>query len=811
MLYVNCQIIFHILSTNTLFHAIITLLERKVKNMNTKTLEKLEFHKIREIVSDFAITYIGKNLAQNLMPMENKKEIEKALHQSTEALTLLYRLGNPPISEIADITISLKQLENANSLTLRQLLELCHILQISQNLKHYLDTTVIEISDFSNLTNLFENLYSNPGIVKSIQSAIIDENTMDDNASPELKNIRNQIRKKEQEIHTKLHSLLHSKYVQEPIVTIRNGRFVIPVKSEYRQEVKGFVHDTSTSGSSLFIEPIAIFDINNEISHLRHNETLEIEKILMKLSSLFFEHIDDLSNTTNLIGLLDFIFAKAKFSKEFECTEPIINQEKMISLVDCYHPLISRENAVKNTIELGKDFTSLIITGPNTGGKTVVLKTVGLLVLMGMSGLPIPAKSGSSIFLFDNIFADIGDEQSISDSLSTFSSHMTNIAFLLKQATSNSLVLVDELGSGTDPIEGSSLAISILEHLNQANILTIATTHYHEIKNFALVTDGFENASVEFNLDTLSPTYKLLIGVPGRSNAFIISEKLEISKEIIERAKDFINEDTTNVEELLNNIHKDYTIIEEEKRKIEVNSSQIEALKNSYETNAENLKKKEAEILENAKIKAREILLSAKEDANDILRELEKSTNAKQGNQLRKKLNQKIDDLSIAKSSEEKPVSIDQKDIKIGLTVEIPHLNQVGTVLSEVTKNDTVQVQIGSIKTYFKISELVVSKKAVKNDTISSRSKHEFRPAQISPEINVIGQNVEDACFMVDKYLDNCALNGLATVRIVHGKGTGILKKGIQQFLKKHPHVKSYRLGTFGEGEDGVTVVELKE
>lgn len=783
---------------------------RKDKQMNSKTLEKLEFDKICKIVSDFAITYVGKNLANELVPMKSKKDILKAQTQTSEALTLLYRLGSIPIAEFSDIRISLKQLENSNSLNPKQLLDLANILQIAQNLKNYFDTDVIENTDFPNLIHLFENLYTNPSITHAITSAILDENTIEDHASLTLKKIRQDIRKKEQEIQQKLQSLLHSKYVQEPIVTIRNNRFVIPIKSEYRSAIKGFVHDTSTSGSSLFIEPVAIFDINNQISNLHNEEILEIEKILMKLSSLFFEHIEDLSNTVNLIGLLDFIFAKAKFSKEFECTEPVIHEEKSISLIDCYHPLITRQNAVKNTIELGKNFTSLIITGPNTGGKTVVLKTVGLLVLMGMSGLHIPAKSGSHLFIFDDIFADIGDEQSIHDSLSTFSSHMTNIAFLLEHATCNSLVLVDELGSGTDPVEGSSLAISILEHLNQSGILTIATTHYPEIKNFALVTNGFENASVAFNLDTLSPTYRLLLGVPGRSNAFIISEKLGISPTIIHRAKDFMKEDTIHVEELLSHIYEDKRTIEMEKSKIEADLSQVELLKNSYKQKFDVLTAKESEILENAKQKARDLLLSAKEEANEIIKELENSSNRKQSNDLRNQLNQKLEDLSQSKVSEPNVISLNRNDIKIGLDVEIPSLHQVGTIVSKVTKNDTVQVQIGNMKTYFKIGDLSPTKNLAKKETFSSSRKHEFKVSRISSEINVIGQTVEEACFVIDKYLDDCVLHGLSTTRIVHGKGTGTLKKGVHQFLKKHPHVKSFRLGTFGEGEDGVTVVELK-
>lgn len=779
--------------------------------MNTKSLEKLEFDKIRKILAEFASTYIGKNQASELMPFTNKKDIEKAQKQTSEAVTLLYRLGAAPFSQIADITIHLKMLENSNSLNAKMLLELNHILQVSQELKSYFFTEIINSADFPNLTNLFENLYSNPSIVKAITTAIIDENTIDDNASPILKSIRNNIRKKEAEIHTKLHSLLHSKYIQEPIVTIRNGRFVIPVKSEYQSQVKGFVHDTSTSGSTVFIEPMAIFEINNEISNLHTEENLEIEKILMKLSCSFFDLTDELKNTANLIGLLDFIFAKAKFAKEFNCTEPVINTEKFMCLIDCFHPLIPLDKAVKNTVELGKNFTSLMITGPNTGGKTVILKTVGLLHIMGMAGLPIPAKSGSSIFVFDEIFADIGDEQSISDSLSTFSSHMTNIAHILEKATENSLVLLDELGSGTDPIEGSSLAIAILEYFNHEKILTMATTHYHEIKNYALVTQNFENASVEFNFETLSPTYKLLIGVPGRSNAFIVSEKLGISQKIIQRAKDFIETDTANIEDLLSEVYENKRQIELDKSKIETDLREAEKLKNQYELDFETLTQAEHEIIEKAKRQAREILLEAKEDANIIIRELEQQPNAKKSNQIRSALNQKIDNLSSSqKVSPKQQKSLQKNDVKLGLTVEIPHLKQIGTIVSNLTKNNTVMVQIGSMKTSFKLEDLILAKNEPQKQPTSFRAKREFKVSSISPEINVIGKNVEDACFVVDKYLDNCALNGLQNVQIVHGKGTGTLRRGIHNFLKNHPHVKSFRLGTFGEGEDGVTIVELK-
>ena len=388
------------------------------------------------------------------------------------------------------------------------------------------------MSEFTNLTGLFNNLYINPVIEKNIFTSIIDENTISDDASITLKNIRKEIRNKEQEIRNKLNTLIRSKYVQESVITMRSGRFVIPVKNEYRQEVKGFIHDISSSGSTVFVEPIAIFDLNNDLNNLKNDENLEIEKVLQKLSSLFFPIIDNIKNNINLIGLIDFIFAKAKYSNSLDATEPIINDEKIIDLKQAWHPLLNKNQAVKNDIPLGKDYKSLIITGPNTGGKTVTLKTAGLLVVMAMSGLHITAKENSSIFIADNVFADIGDEQSISDSLSTFSSHMTKIAQILDNATENSFILLDELGSGTDPVEGSSLAISILEKLYSINAITLSTTHYPELKHFALVTDGFENASVEFNLETLSPTYKLLLGVPGTSNAFPLVENLEFLKKL---------------------------------------------------------------------------------------------------------------------------------------------------------------------------------------------------------------------------------------------------------------------------------------
>lgn len=777
--------------------------------METRYFEKLEFNLIRKKLESFATTFNGKNMALNLMPFSNKKDVIKAGKQTTEASILIYRKGNLPISEIEDITIHLKKLNSNISLSLKQLLDLANILRISRNMKEYFSSQEIDMSEFENLESLFTNLYSNPNIENTIFSSIIDENTLDDKASSTLSNIRKSIKNKEQEIKNKLNSFLHHKYIQEPVVTTRNGRYVIPVKNEYRSEVKGFIHDTSSSGSTLFIEPISVFDLNNDINNLRLEENIEIEKILQKLSSLFLEIINELENDINLIGLIDLIFAKAKYSIFLNASEAQINDKKYINLVNAYHPLLDQKTAVKNTIHLGKDYNSLIITGPNTGGKTVNLKTVGLLCLMAMCGLHIPAKEGSSTYIFDNIFADIGDEQSISDSLSTFSSHMTNIAIILQKATENSLVLLDELGSGTDPIQGANLAISILEELYSKGSLCISTTHYPELKHFAIVTEGFENASVEFDLETLSPTYKLLLGIPGTSNAFEISKKLGISDKIITRAKEKLNDNNIHIEDLLKEIYENKRTIEEEKENIVKNSEAIKLQKQELETQSNKLQEKEIEIIQKAKERATSILLDAKQDADEIIKTI-KTSSSKEANEQRIILKEKINKLSTTNEPKKTSKPLSPTDLKIGDEVFVPRLNQNGNIIS--INGDNLMLQIGIIKSSFKINELEKAKNIpTQKDDFKPRNKsHNFKAQAVSPEINVLGQTVDEACFVIDKYLDTCTVNGLYNVRIVHGKGTGALRTGIHKFLKTHPHVKSFRLGTFGEGEMGVTVVELK-
>ena len=596
--------------------------------MNANYLNKLEYFKILETLSTFATTYIGKNMCLNLLPSNQKDDVKNRLLETDEAVKVLYRSSKPPLSEIADNTINLKTLESFGTLSLKSLLDITDILKIADSLKKYFYTDYIVPEDFEILNSIFSLLYSNSSIIKKIDTCILDENTLNDNASSNLLSIRKKQRNLEQDIKSKLTNFLHSssysKYIQENVVTIRNDRYVIPIKEEYRSQVKGFIHDVSSSGSTIFIEPISVFELNNELANLKIEENLEIEKILQDLSKLFYPYIEELKLDIECIGKLDFIFAKAKYSRFINAITPIINEEKKIVLENAKHPLLDPKKAVPCSLTLGKDFNTLVITGPNTGGKTVTLKTIGLLTCMACSGLNIPASQNSSIYVFDNVFADIGDDQSISDSLSTFSAHMKNIVDIVNNSTSNSLILVDELGSGTDPIEGASLAISVLDYFTNNHSLTVATTHYQELKKYALTRNDFENASVEFDINTLSPTYHLLIGVPGKSNAFEISRKLGLSEKIIENAKSNLTKKDVDFEELLKNIYDNKSKIEHEKAQISEELEKIETLKKSLERDNSKLLEQEKNLINDAKIKARNILLEAKEEANSIISDMNK-------------------------------------------------------------------------------------------------------------------------------------------------------------------------------------------
>lgn len=789
--------------------------------MNTN-LDKLEYNRILEKLQNYCVTFKGKDLALNLIPSNSVEIVKHTLSETEEAVSLSFRNSTPSFYNFTPIDMELKKLESSSTLSCKSLLNLTKIFKNAYELKDYFNKDFLDLGEYPILSNIFQELYYNKNVIDKIGSSILDEEHLDDKASTALNSIRRKQRKLEQDIRNKLNDIIHSssysKYIQENVVTIRNERFVIPVKEEYRSQIKGLVHDISNAGSTVFIEPISVFEMNNELSKLKVEEEIEIEKILQELTSLFIPYINELESDVELIGTLDFIFAKAKYSRDIKGITPKINSAKEINLINARHPLIDSNKVVPISLNLGTGFSTLLITGPNTGGKTVTLKTVGLLCQMACSGLNIPADDNSSIYVFDNIFADIGDDQSISDSLSTFSSHMIRLVEILKNVTENSLVLVDELGSGTDPIEGANLAISILDYFKNMRTLTVATTHYQELKQYALVTDGVENASVEFDVKTMTPTYKLLVGIPGKSNAFEISKNLGLDEAIISKAKSMMTTNQVNIEELLKNIYDNKAEIEKEKEEISKKLENISALEKNLQNDNKELKIKEQELIANAKIKARDILLDAKEEANEIIREMNKlsSNDRKQADNLRNKLNKKIKDNSVINALTEtqnntKPISPDL--IKPNTEVFVKTFGKNGTIVSRVSKSGEVQVQIGLLKTNVKITDLELYNSSASSSTktnISSSYTSLNKSKTAKSEINVIGLTVEDAIFVVDKFLDDCSLAKLQVARIIHGKGTGKLKNGIHQFLKKNPHVDSFRMGTFGEGEMGVTVVTLK-
>lgn len=764
--------------------------------MNTKYLKTLEFDKIIEKLTTYCKTYIGKKNVANLLPTFNQYKVTNLLELTNEATSLIYRKGNCPLSDLPNIEISIKNLESGATLSISALLNIARFLKISREVKEYFSSgDDIDLSSYQKLSDIFEAIYTNKSVEEKIYSVILDENTIADNASSKLSSIRRQAKKLEQEIREKLNSFIHSstysKYIMEPIITIRENRYVLPIKEEYKSQAKGFIHDVSSSGSTVFIEPISVFDLNSEISNLKIEEEIEIERILAELSSMLYDYTESMKSNISTLGDLDLVFAKASYSLDIDGICPKINDEKFVDFKSARHPLIDKNVVVPIDFSIGNDYSCLVITGPNTGGKTVALKTTGLLLLMAYSGIYIPVKEGSSIYVFDNIFVDIGDEQSIQENLSTFSSHISNIVEITNNVTSNSLVLVDELGSGTDPIEGANLAISILEYLFKANAITICTTHYQELKNYCLTHKGFQNASFEFDLDNLKPTYKLLIGIPGKSNAFAISKKLGLNEEILKSASSLMKSQDVSIEELMKNIYDSKLAIEKEKEEIEKNSNQIEALRKSLEIQNSNQKEKQDKLLDKARNEAKQILQSAKDEANSVIRKLNNlgKNDLTSANNLRNELNDKLKDLNADTSND-------------GINLE--SLKELNSKFS--LKNS----KIDSTSKKGNFNNVGSNNKTSSHSTVTFAKNSKFKSQNISSEINVIGQTVDEAIFVIDKYLDDCAIAKLSPVRIVHGKGTGKLREGIHKFLRTNPHVKSFRLGTFGEGEMGVTVVELK-
>lgn len=780
-------------------------------------LNKLEYNEIIKNLGGYCKTYLGKNLCEQLVPNFSYEQVDVLLNETKQADTLLHQKGIPPFYETEELEKYIKVLESNQTLSIKGLLNFAVLLKMCRELKEYFydDSSVT----FEYLEKYFSFLYSNPSIEKNIFDKIIDENTVADNASSKLASLRRNRKNFEQEVKDKLNGFIHSstyaKYIMEPIVTIRNNRYVIPVKEEYRSYIKGFIHDTSSSGSTLYIEPTSIFELNNKINHIKIEEDIEIERILQILSSSLYEYVDQLKNNLALIASIDLIFAKANFGIDSFGIIPVLNNNKYIDLYKAKHPLIDKDKVVPIDISLGKDYVSLLITGPNTGGKTVALKTVGLLLLMAYSGIPIPCSESSSISVFSHIFADIGDEQSIQESLSTFSAHIKNIVEITNITDANSLVLLDELGSGTDPLEGAELAISILSYLKDIGSIVCCTTHYQELKEYALITDGFENASFEFDIENLRPTYKLLVGIPGKSNAFAISKRLGLNEQILNVANSHLKDDKIPIEELLKSIYDNKLEIEKQKEETEKNLRQIELLRKSLEQKQDDVLEKRAQLLEDAKLEARDILLSAKEEATEIIHELNSSSDIKQANNLRNKLNDKLKAINSIHYTEQNNSfeALAESDVKDGLNVYIASLGSNGYIVgNKINKSNEVQVQVGNMKMNIKLSDL---RKSLTNSVKVKESgkvttNKESKAKTVSPEINVIGQNVDEAIYVIDKYLDNCASANISPVRIVHGKGTGKLREGIHSFLKKNPHVKSFRIGTFGEGEMGVTVVEIK-
>lgn len=792
--------------------------------MNSKALKVLEFDKIIDLLRNKASSSLGMRYIEKLTPSPDFNEVKSMLEETSEAQAILYKKGNIGLQGLHDIKDKAKRANVGASLDPGSLLMIANTLRVARMIKNNLNSSEEEDFNYPIIQSLSNSLYIYKDIEDNIFNAIISDIEISDNASSTLRDIRRRIVQKNQSIRSKLNTIISSstyqKYLQDAIISVRGDRFVVPVKAEYRSQVAGIVHDQSSSGATLFIEPMSVVDMNNELRQLRLNEQEEIERILTELSSMIGNICEELISNQEILGRIDFAFAKGKLSIQMRGIEPTLNEDKFINIKKGRHPLIDKDVVVPNSIYLGRDFHTLLITGPNTGGKTVTIKTVGLFALMTQSGLHIPADFGSSMCVYDNIFADIGDEQSIEQSLSTFSSHMTHIVAILKEVTENSLVIFDELGAGTDPIEGAALAIAILEDVNSAGAKCIATTHYSEIKNYALTKDGVENAAVEFDLDTLSPTYRLLIGVPGKSNAFEISRKLGLNDYVIKRAKEFIDTDNIALEDVLQNVEKNRIKAEEERYEAEKLKSKIEKLKNEYDEKLNKISAQKEKIMEQARQEAFRITRQAKEDVDNIvkeLRELEQQNASKEKNrkieELRKEIATSMGSLQPTVKSMVVPKISNKeiKDLRSGEEVKVITLNQQGTVVSVDNNKKEAIVQIGIMKMNLPFKSLQRVKKDVKTTiTKSTRSIIKSKSGRVKSEVDLRGMNLEEAIMEIEKYLDDAYVAGLETITVIHGVGTGVLKSGLQDILKRNRHVKSQRGGQYGEGGAGVTIVTLK-
>lgn len=792
--------------------------------MNQKVLRTLEYNKIVERLAEYAFGADTKERCLSLLPSTSLSEITNAQQQTKDAMNRSLKKGRLDCSGIKPLSSAIRRVEIGGTMNIEELLVLCKLLETARRVKAYGRKEREDIPSDS-LSELFDGLEPLSPLCDEIRRCIISVDEISDDASSNLKSIRRSIRSTGDRIHAQLNQMLNNQNVrnclQDFVITMRNGRYCLPVKAEAKSQITGMVHDQSSSGSTLFIEPMAVVNLNNELKELSIKEQDEIAVILATLSAKAGEYIPAIETDYQILTELDFIFAKAAYALEYNGITPHFNTERKIRILKGRHPLLDAKKVVPIDISLGSDFDQLVITGPNTGGKTVSLKTVGLLTLMGQAGLPIPSGDRSELAVFDDIFADIGDEQSIEQNLSTFSSHMTNIIHILKEANEHSLVLFDELCAGTDPTEGAALAVSILSYFHSRGIRTMATTHYSEIKIYALTTSGIENACCEFDVETLSPTYRLLIGIPGKSNAFAISKKLGLSDTLIEDARTRISSNEQNFEDLLSDLEASRITIEKEQAEINRYKSEIAALKQQLKNKQEKLDESRDAILRKAKEEANQILQEAKDTADEAIRNFNKYGTTRPSIQEMEKQRTNIREKMAAnekKSSKEKDTVIYNpkvpKKLRIGDSVKVLSMNLTGTVHSLPNAKGDLFVQMGILRSQVNIKDLVLiedaapgSKKYAKTGAGKLKMS---KSASVSTEINLIGKTVDEAIALLDKYLDDAYLAHLPSVRIVHGKGTGALRSAVQSHLKRQSYIKSFHLGEFGEGDAGVTIAEFK-
>ena len=793
--------------------------------MNTKVLTTLEYNKIIDLLTEKADSEPGKKLCRDLVPSTDLSAIRTAQRETKDALARLFRIGGTSFGSNRDLGFSIRSLEIGSSLSMSELLKLASFLDNVSRIKTYGKKEREDLPNDS-LDAYFEGLTPMTQLANEINRCILSEEEMADDASPRLKSIRRSKLSTNEKIHSQLTSMVNGAYrtfLQDAVITMRDNRYCIPVKAEYKSQVSGMVHDQSSTGSTFFIEPAAVVNLNNQLKELDLQEQEEIEVILGDLSSQAAVHTSELAADQKIMTTLDFIFAKAKLAMEQNATEPIFNTEHYIQIRKGRHPLLDKKKAVPIDVRLGKDFDLLVITGPNTGGKTVSLKTVGLFTLMGQAGLHIPALDRSELSIFSEVYADIGDEQSIEQSLSTFSSHMTRVVHILQHADADSLCLFDELGAGTDPTEGAALAIAILNYLHDRGIRTMATTHYSELKIYALSTNFVENACCEFDVETLRPTYRLLIGIPGKSNAFAISSKLGLSDEIIHAAKEQISKEDESFEDVIADLEQSRVTIEKEQQEIAEYKERIRTLQELLQKKNEKIDQAKDKILRDANEKARAILQEAKDVADETIRDFNKAGASadikeleKKRQKVRDKINEKNGKLALG-NTQKKPAdqkTVDPKKLKKGDSVKIISMNLKGIVNTLPDARGNLFVQCGIMRMQTNVNDLV----PVKEETITAPALQRTNTGKlkmsksfsVSSEINLLGCTVDEAIAKLDKYLDDAYLAHLPSVRVVHGKGTGALRNAVQSHLKRLKYVKEYRLGEYGEGDAGVTIVTFK-